>query len=78
VTRRPVITNADTASGDYAIANRLGLAVPMEADVIVAALTPYLDPGASAYRELAASMPDPETGYMSGEYARIIEELLDE
>jgi hypothetical protein len=78
VTRRPVITNDDTASGDYAVAHRLGLAVPMEADAIVRTLEPYLDPGAEAYHALVSAMPDPATGYMSGEYARVIEELIDE
>lgn len=78
VTRRPVVTNAGTTSGDYAVAKRLGVAVPMETDAIVAALTPFLDPGAPAYLELAAAMPEPATGYMSGEYGRAIEELLDE
>lgn len=78
VTRRPVITNADTASGDYVTANRLGIAVPMEADAITSALTPYLDPRAAPYQALLAAMPDPQTGYMSGEYARVLEELLDE
>lgn len=78
VTRRPVITNSGTASGDYTLAHRLGIAVPMEADAIVKALAPYLDPGGAAYRALAAGMPEPATGYMSGEYARAIAEVLDE
>jgi succinoglycan biosynthesis protein ExoL len=78
VTRRPVITNAETASGDYTIAHCLGLAVPMETRAIIDALTPYLDPGDSAYRALVAGMPAPASGYMSGEYARAIEEVLDE
>lgn len=78
VTRRPVITNSGTASGDYALANNLGLAVTMDAGAIVVALTPYLDPSGAAYRALADRMPDPATGYMSGEYARAIAEVLDE
>ncbi len=78
VTGRPVITNANTASGDYVMASRLGIAVPMEGEAIAAALTPYLDPSASPYRDLLGAMPDPATGYMSGEYARVLEELLDD
>jgi len=78
VTRRPVITNAGTASGDYTLENHLGLAVAMDGKAIAEALTLYLDPGGPAYRELARGMPEPSTGYMSGEYARVIAEVLDE
>lgn len=78
VTQRPVLTNSGTASGDYALAHQLGLVVPMEAGAIAAALAPYLDPGGTAYRGLAGAMPEPATGYMSGEYARVIAEVLDE
>jgi len=76
--RRPILTTAGTASGDYAVDHRLGLALPMTTDAVVAALEPLLDPAGACYRALLAQMPDPATGYMDGEYARAIEELLDE
>jgi hypothetical protein len=76
--RRPILTNAGTASGEYAAGHRVGLAMPMAADAVVGALWPLLDPSGESYKALVAQMPDPSTGYMRGDYARAIEELLDE
>lgn len=75
---RPILTNAGTASGDYVAVRRLGLALPFEVDAVVAALNALLDPAGESYRGLLAQMPGPSTGYMQGEYAKAIEELLDE
>jgi hypothetical protein len=76
--QRPILTNAGTASGDYVTAHRLGLAMPMTPDAVVEALEPLLAPSGESYRALLAQLPDPSTGYMRGDYARAIEELLGE
>lgn len=76
--RRPILTNSGTASGDYVTAHRLGLAMPLSVDIVVAAIRPLLDPAGEPYHKLLAQMPDPSTGYMNGQYARAIEELLGE
>lgn len=76
--RRPILTNAGTASGEYVAAHRIGLAMPMAVDAVVGALWPLLDPAGESYRALVTQMPDPATGYMRGDYAKAIEELLDE
>ncbi len=78
VSGRPIITNAGTMSGDYVQRHRLGLAVDMRADAIVAALGPLLDPAGRAYRELVAAMPPAATGYMDRDYGRELEALLNE
>ena len=75
---RPILTNAGTASGEYVVGHRLGLAMPMGADAVVGALWPLVDPSGESYQALLAQMPDPATGYMRGDYARAIGELLDE
>lgn len=76
--QRPILTNIGTASGEYAAAQRVGLALPMTADAVVAAIEPLLEPAGNSYQALRAQMPDPATGYMRGYYAQAIEELLDE
>ena len=74
--RRPILTNAGTASGAAVETKRLGHACAPDADEICSFLRKLLADEGKMYGALCASMPPVEGAYLNGQYAYEIRTLL--
>lgn len=71
-----MITNANTTSGDYVVKNSVGVACDFNLKGVVSCIEALLEDNFSSYVRLYDAMPDPETGYMSSDYARSLEAVI--